>query len=191
MVARLSFSPPLRGPVVDDHDRGREGADEDGVVAAVGAVVVRLVDVHRAHPVDRADEPPLDVPGEVAAVEEAEGPELEEHHHAVGVVARVGLLLGGSARRPRRSAGRDRARRTPAARRGTGSAAAPPPTTCFRPISSPGFTTTRRPTLAGGRLHAGGRSSPPPARSRGRARRRCRCGMSAASSATPPKWSRW
>jgi hypothetical protein len=72
--------------------------DEDRVVAQVQAVVVHLVDVHLADPVDGRHESPLGVPREVAAVEEAERAEAEQEDDAVRVVGRVrrvdGVLRG-------------------------------------------------------------------------------------------------
>ena len=56
-------------------------------------MVVGLVDVHRADEVDRADELQLDVPSQVAAVEEAEVAEAEELDDAVGVVGQVARLV--------------------------------------------------------------------------------------------------
>ena len=90
---KLPGSPPLRGPVVDHRHRGRQRLDEDRVVALVEAVVVDLEDVdRRADVVPGAHQRTFGVPGQVAAVEKSEGPEVEQHDHAVLVVRGVGVL---------------------------------------------------------------------------------------------------
>ena len=61
------------------------------IVADVQAVVRHLVDVHRADLVGRMDQLVLDVPGQVAEVEEAEVAVAEQEAEALGVVA---LVLG-------------------------------------------------------------------------------------------------
>ena len=73
--------------VVHDRDSGFEAVDEDGVVARRQAVVVSLIDIHFAHDVFWADQPHLLVPGQVAAVIEAEGPKLDQRSNAVKGVA--------------------------------------------------------------------------------------------------------
>ena len=80
--------------VVHDGDGGRDGLDEARVVAHVEAVVVDLIDIDGADEVVGGDEFGLEVPGEVAAVEEAEVAELEDEGGAVGVVGHVLGLLG-------------------------------------------------------------------------------------------------
>ncbi len=81
--------------VVHDGDGGGEGANEEGVVTGLQAVVIDLVEVDFAREVVRGDEAFLDVPGEVATVEEAEVAEAEEEDDAVGVVGFVLGLVGG------------------------------------------------------------------------------------------------
>ncbi len=59
------------------------------------AVMGDLVQVDRADPVDRADQGLLDIPGQVAAIEEVERLEPDPKRQTAGVVAGVGLLVVG------------------------------------------------------------------------------------------------
>ena len=79
--------------VVHDGDGGGDGLDEARVVADVEAVVVDLIDIDGTDKVVGSDELGLEIPGEVAAVEETEVAVLEHEGGAVGVVGHVlGLL---------------------------------------------------------------------------------------------------
>ena len=68
---------------------GRDRLDERGVVRDRHPVVRHLVQVDRADLVGRADQRLLDVPGQVAAVEEIEPAESEPEGQAPGVVGLV------------------------------------------------------------------------------------------------------
>ena len=78
----MAASPPLRGPLFMMATVGGSSEQESDDLIAGEAVVRHLVEVDRADPVHRANQLLLDVPGQVAAVEEVELAESEAQGQA-------------------------------------------------------------------------------------------------------------
>ena len=76
----------LGGAIAHHCDGGREGADEQGIIAHVQAVMADLVNIHDTHQINRANQVSLNVPSEITAIEEAKAAEFEQGHDAVGII---------------------------------------------------------------------------------------------------------
>ena len=94
-------------PMAETMERALEWLNEHGdsgvldrhgrMVARIEPVMSDLIHIGPARQIDRADEPVLDVPGQVARIEEPEGTEIQPQHDAVAVIAlvdRFRLVLG-------------------------------------------------------------------------------------------------
>ena len=77
------------------------------MIRDVHPVMGHLVEVDRADQVARADQGLLDVPGQVAAIEEVELAEPEADRQAAGVVRGIDRQVGGRLRAERDSAAAD------------------------------------------------------------------------------------
>ena len=88
-ASTVDFAGAFARAVVHHRNRRRQAVDEQRIVAHVQAVMVHLVNIHLPDAIGRADQFALDVPGQIAAVEETERSEVQHQHDAVGVVGGV------------------------------------------------------------------------------------------------------
>ena len=97
---RSSFTvagdPPLRGPLFMIATVGCDRPEQGRMVRDVHAVVRHLEQVDRADQVVRTDQLLLDVPGQVAAIQEVELAEAEPDRQASRVVRGIDRQVGGA-----------------------------------------------------------------------------------------------